>query len=208
MPYATHIKITCSGTLSAVLGSPEIFSYSFALNNPDGTEPDASQYTNYETVINAFHGSTLLRVSAQAVLTQIKYSRIDTAGHTVGTPHYQFPDVPGDAASYNYPFQIAGTVSLNAASSSRRAKGRFYLPFPQWSFGGSGHWGDGPVADALTAAVALVGGLNEVDVNRPVVVASGVDGNHRVTHVRIGNVPATVRKRRNQLAETYQESIV
>lgn len=146
----------------------------------------------------------------------------------VGSNGLQDPGVPtnewvptgaaptGTAAPW--PFQIAMAVTMDTSVSRGLAsKGRIYVPS-----GNLGVNNDGRVNDATTAALAAAAAdffsnLNNqpgVDTQDPrVIIASRgneavVNGPMReVNSVRVGNVPDTQRRRRNQLVELYSPPV-
>jgi hypothetical protein len=107
------------------------------------------------------------------------------------------------------PYQIAAVVSLNAATVSKTKKGRYYLPVP----GGmsqatsTGRWAQFAVADIVDSSKQFINDLN-IAAGNPVVVASAAIGNTTVTSIRVGDVPDTIRRRRNALVEQYTSTSI
>lgn len=118
----------------------------------------------------------------------------------------------GSAAPW--PFQVAMAVTLDTdVNRGLASKGRIYIPSGNLGVNNDGRVNDTTTNDMAEAAAEFISNLNNqpgIDTQNPrVVIASRgnesqVNGPMRnVTSVRVGNVPDTQRRRRNQLVELY-----
>lgn len=101
-------------------------------------------------------------------------------------------------------YQVATAISLTAGTrpNGTPLRGRFYLPTP----GAMSRPGGVTPASVVTAVVdALEDFLSGLDLNgaQPAVWSRTLAGLQAVTQVRVGNVPDTIRARRNGISETY-----
>lgn len=207
MPYQDHLKITASGILGSVATPIDEFSYSINMSYKF-----IDTFANWETAIKdalvAFHGRAGTMICSQAILRQVKIAHVGVDGKYVGAGPLATYAVnqAGNAPWVGLPYQCALAVSLGAQGDTRRAKGRFYLPLPCTPAGDVTNTiplaSQNSIADSVKT---LFDTLNDaVSPTDRVVVASGIDGNHEVTTIRVGNVVDTIRSRRNQTPEVYQ----
>jgi len=118
--------------------------------------------------------------------------------------------VDGVNAGGLLPIQNSVVLSLRTPNTTRRGRGRIYLPGPTASIlGGS----DGLITTVIRGNIATAGkdllndlktGTFGVDaVLRPVVIGSPYSTYFRVTQVKVGNVVDSQRRRRRNLTEAY-----
>lgn len=203
--YAVHSRVTMSGYLGFHATRPEIFSTGFSLTSSLAQAPPNWETAVAAAITGAWSNSNL-GICQTATLTMVKISKKLTTGKDDGQPVVRL--MPGDgvrggAPDCNFPYQIARVVSLNAASATRHAKGRLYLPSPSGSVNADTGTTNPANEPAIAQAFADLIHAVQVASGELVVVASKSDGNHPVTAVRVGNVLATMRTRRDKLKETY-----
>jgi len=212
MPYAPHFRVILSGILGDPLAPSEIFSFSIALDNPTSIVQGPLVDPNLLASCVNYFARAGTRIGANAVLTKVRVETLVQGALPGKTQQTGAADamvnVPGNkpvGSTLSDPFQICFVVSLNAATATRRAKGRYYLPAPtDMSLNAvTGRWGTFGVTEIVTSSKQFVQDLNATANVGVVVVASSVDGNHPVTSIRGGDVPDTQRRRRNALVESY-----
>lgn len=202
MAYDAHYRVTLSGILGTVANPVDGFSLGVALSATLAQAP-----LNWETAVRdactAMWARNTSNIASHARLREVKISLKAPTGLDAAPSKRFAVDVAGGGAGPGYPHQVAWAVSLGAASDTRRAKGRFYLPCPVGAWTGATNL----VADVDVAATAdsMKTWLDALETasGEKVVVASSIDGNHTITTIRLGNKYDTVRSRRNALPETY-----
>lgn len=148
-------------------------------------------------------------------LDEVSYARIAENGKTTdgqyqrafSTPVNGTGDIGAGGVSFK-PLQVATAVTLDAQGPRGGRFGRFFLPYLAPTIaGGVYEYGVAQVAAAVTAALADTNAQMNIATGDTVelVVASarGAGENRPVRQVRLGNVPDTMRSRRNALTETY-----
>lgn len=210
MAYTAHVRITCSGQIGVAGSGFEQFQYGLSYAAASGLTE--TQMNNMAVQLVTLHTSVDARIWAGAVLKSIKFATIDTTGHYTVEPYIVAENVGGASASGDalHPPQVSWCTTLedrpapgSAITSSRRKRGRMYLPCPVLIVGPTTGEVDPTDAAACAAAVAAcIEGLN-TDGGGNVVVASKIDGNHIVNHVRVGCALDTIRSRRKSLVEHY-----
>lgn len=124
---------------------------------------------------------------------------------------YSIPDAgDGGPAGNSLPLQISNVVSLVAAGRVKPKYGRFYLPPQAFAM-----QADGRLAAAtalayatgarnfLNAVDAVIGTALEEDYELIIQSRTGQQSRQRVREIRVGRVPDTQRRRRNNLTESY-----
>ena len=209
MPYAPHYRLTLSGVLGSLLSPAEEFSFSLALDNPGAAVQGPVVPAAVITACQNYFGRVTTHIGGTAFLTRIRLSSLiqDPLGpNTKATGTAQaLSSVPGGGSTSGNPFQIAVAVSLNAATATKQFKGRFYLPSPT-SMGfdpATGRHSQFATADVVTSSKTFVNDLNAETTLGSVIVASSISGNHPVSSIRVGDVPDTIRRRRNEITEAY-----
>lgn len=214
MPFAPHTRVTAIGTLGT--GADR---FSYGLNLGFTGAPAALPQAGLEDItasIKAMHKRATSGVSADAVLTEVKFASIGADGKYTADP--VVIAVTGGAGGGNNAFnqvlpQSALAVSLMTDRRGPSGKGRFYLPMPAFATAGANSFqitqanADGvrdsvqTMLNEILNAPGLDNVNNELD---PVVVVASTKGfNTPVTGVRVGRVVDTIRTRRNALSENY-----
>lgn len=206
MPYTAHHRVTLEGYLGSPGQAFEIFTTGFALTATLAQSPPSWENAVGTRTMN-FWGGGGAGAGATAVLTRVKISLKDATGHDVAPPViFLTPGVgtPGGGNGGFGPMQTARVISLNGKTAPKRQKGRLYIPAPSENVDNStGRFKDATEQAKATAWAAYFAGVQQ-DSGETVVVASGIDGNHPVTMVRVGDIPGIIRKRRNGLLEQYK----
>lgn len=169
----------------------------------------------WAAVIN--YSGTYGEFSPYAFLTETAYYRAQADGTATGgvwQRHYRASAAAGQGtASDTNPIQVATVVTLDGFGPRGGRFGRFYLPALACAVGSGYRYPTLQVSTLLTNVVTALTTVNTVlstalaaDVE--LVIASGRgDGENRpVRQVKIGDVPDTMRSRRNNLVETYSEA--
>lgn len=151
----------------------------------------------------------------------MKLSPIGTNGRAVPAPPYSTgtPCLWTYTSSYPVglnssdplPPQISVVASHRTAQTGRTGRGRMYLPLTTESLTDThGQISSSNCADILTAQLDLLDGLKYFAPAPagahvlPIVTGSGYTRYGVINQVRVGNVFDTQRRRRRQIAETYQ----
>lgn len=111
-----------------------------------------------------------------------------------------------------HPYPTSVVCTLQTALAGRRHRGRFYWPGLGLTIAGNGRIGGTDVGNMAVAFADLLERIGEYaggpDPLRPAVVSTVGDEVTPVTSVRVGDVPDTQRRRRNNLVEAYQTAPV
>lgn len=227
MTYSPHGRLIFKGHYGPAAGS-ELDLFTFSMNydvvGPDeGLMPETIPQASLDAILadwKAFWvgGTGTLNwghFTGETWLDEVSYSKIGTNGKTVNGQVQRAYSAPVKGAAIagdqtnTKAFQVATVVTLDALGPRGGRFGRFYLPHLASKVVGGVYVNDQPAFAA--AVVACLGNVN-TEMNTAVgetcelVVASarGAGENRPVRQVRVGNVPDTMRTRRNGLSETYQ----
>lgn len=223
MAFIPHNRLSLIG--DRVIGGEPVETWSVSLNfggdlantaaSPDHNEDIAdvlgtAGWTGTPVGIKNFN-------CTQTRLLGFKWNAINTLGHYVNPtePNTYLFETPVAGAAGGTPSKVPQTAmvaSLYTDLSGRRYRGRIYWPTDTISIGndwtvptGAGQ----PVNSVANQTVALIDALNSLfagfseDSPGVCIVASSFGVNTPVTHVRVGNLLDTQRRRRAQLTETY-----
>lgn len=212
MPYAEHLRLTCSGVFKLSSGSIwETFAYRVNLSSPPGLAIPFSlqRATDYAADAVAFHGSAGPNISAVARLTEVKLAKIGPLGKYLLDPFIIAVDQPGgNPGGLSQAPQVAWAMSMGSARRGPTGKGRFYIPLPNVTPNSADGKVDAVAANNANNALKIfLDNLNNtpgVDGQAPkVVIASRKGYNSDVTTCRVGRVLDTVRSRRQAVGESY-----
>lgn len=211
-----HIRLTASGTLGPDSGAQEIFSWSLKFAGSTGTDAliklaDTSAEDVWD-VVAAFHSSVNAFIHPDANLASIKLAAISTAGlYLADAVTWAGSLTSGGGAGARPPNQIALCYSLRTNTNLGRAtKGRVYQPLPTMVWSSQGHMNVS--SDQLSARsefVDMCDALNAImDTGAEAMRLSlmsdiGAGTTRTVTQIRLGDVPDTIRSRREALPESY-----
>lgn len=216
MAYAHKVKrLTFSGTC---FGGTEIWSTGLFLGSPTADVSNASQaeVDLYAARWSTFFGLLANQFSSHYITTQTKLSVLDTAGHPdpLNTVYNTALVTPGGLSTAIYPPQISLVASLRATAVHGLAThGRMYLPGVASAIDiTTGKLPSSQQGTLATAFQTFIKGLNtDAPVGDQVALCSkgrtlptvlaGVT--QLVTHIEVGDVFDTQRRRRNGLSESY-----
>ncbi len=218
MPFADHIRVTCSGILGNTniprVGQ-DIFSFRVNMSDP-GTHNKYNQAGLNDVIADcsAFFSRPSTGIGNQAVLTQVKMGRIGPLGKYREAPLVSgvLNVGGGGAVGSIYPPQVSVAVSLTTDRLGATGRGRFYIPLPVQAMGQDYLLNATNATDLRTSVVTWLNALNnwpDIEAGVPrVVVASSKGYNSNVTGVRVGRAFDTIRTRRNDLQESYTSTAV
>lgn len=166
----------------------------------------------------AFFENAQSYISIYTTLTELTLYAMDNTGHVINTEvgpakATAVPTAAVDGASSGVVLPLQNTVALSTRTpnTTRRGRGRMYLPaMSVGPLGGS----DGLLTSAAAGHIAgtgktllnalKVGTFGVTAVVRPVVIGSPWTTYFRITQTRVGNVVDSQRRRRRQITETYE----
>lgn len=214
-PYAHKVnKVTIYGS---TFGGQEIWTTGFYIGSvgADASVPSESTAAAIKTAWATFCGATDVVMGYLWKTEGVKVAHMNANGTTdldavVNSP-YTTP-VVGNSGQIGYPPQISLVATLLADNGRGLAgKGRMYLPGIAAGLDATGHIGGtqnqniaNRLKDFLGAVEASFDGgqiINASHGRAPFLGSTAV--NRYVTHVRVGNVYDTQRRRRNSLVESY-----
>lgn len=223
MAYSPHGKIVLRGefisTANQVLEEWSC-SMSYDVVGPDvGAMPNTIGTDALEDIADAWRACYIGSMGgggagfpSRSRLTEVAYWRAKTDGKsTTGSWERYFLPSPavGVGAATQMPLQIATVVTLDAGGPRGGRFGRFYLPMIAAPLENFRYPADVPgnvsgrVVTALTAVNGVLSGVVGDDVELVVASGRGSGENRPVREVRVGDVPDTMRSRRESLAEIY-----
>jgi hypothetical protein len=198
--------------------SGELYSYeqfSMGLNFVGSGQADAPDEVPPDVVdacVDFWSTSSLIARGAR--LTTLKLNLIGTDGRYERdeTVQYDFPSfIPGTGTSWDPPAQIALAVSTTTSSNRGRAHaGRFFVPLPGRQNLPDGLLGAAEAGEMATAAALWITSLNVAlpEWDAHVMSNIGTGTARRITGVKVGRVLDTIRSRRGDFPEDYQEKPV
>nr|CRY96590.1 hypothetical protein [uncultured prokaryote] len=215
MPFPQpFVKVVASGSMR---DSDEIWTCSWSLADPnegnDAEQPGPIVVGDIADAVRGWFIAPANGISALCNLEQVKVNLVDVNGryadesNTYSTEFDPAPQGPKSGA----PWPNQCTVCITLRSAKRRgpgAYGRFYPPMPIATMGTDGRMGLQDATDRADGAAELVAQLNATAGGvLKVVNASqvGAGSFSLVTKVRVGRVPDTQQRRRNDLDEDYQD---
>jgi hypothetical protein len=197
---------------NGTLGSSEVFAYSWGFTHPTWTNAEQAVGAGAVWIARflSVNGAANILVPS-TVHNSVRAVTYNTDGSTSSA--YTLPITPiagGSTSETNsLPYEVSPCVTLRTALSTRRGRGRFYLPPPmRQAVVGNGLWGSIIAASGSGSIVYSVGEAMdnfESTSGGEVVVISKVTGSvitNRVTRVEVGNIPDAQRRRRNRQVET------
>lgn len=210
MPYFPFRRLAFGGRIyDATAGgnAVEYWSCSLSVSAVAFTTTLTAELAIAEPIIRTWFTSGNLAVSPTCSLEYVKYNAIGANGKQTTDPTVQVllpaSTRGGGSSSVMLPTFVSMRVSLDNQTRSRRAKGGFYLPRPASNVDVNGRWSSGITDIVADHTEAMLESLNS-SLEGSVVIASGVDAtNTVVTRLRIGRVPDVIRRRKNDLLESY-----
>lgn len=218
MPQPYRAKVNRVTLYGSSFGGQEIWTTGFYLGNTDSDVgvPNESTAAAIKTAWATFCGATDVVMSYMWKTEGVKISHFNADGTTdldvvVNSPYTTA--IEGGSGQIGYPPQVSLVATLLADNGKGLAgKGRMYLPGIAAGLDTTGHIGG---TQHQNIANRLAAFFNEVeasiDVQGQVINAShgrapftgSTATNRAITHVRVGNVYDTQRRRRNALTESY-----
>lgn len=170
--------------------------------------------------VAAFHSDPLAGVHAQAKLVYLKMNPIGQDGHYLEPTTLEYvysPVVAGGSQAVLHPNQCTLVVSTRTALERGYAHaGRFYLPLCAKTIdSATGGIGTGEAQLVATSAATFLSALHDQpgpdllgpeDFHVAVMSNRGTGYTNRITHVRVGTIVDTQRRRRNSMLEQYQSA--
>jgi len=194
----TIYRLTASGSLPA-----EVFNFGIHADGPAGTAGAAA--TAWASALTSFwsDGTTGADVvfSADVSILAAHAAELDSGTHRQVDAAEVVLALTGTDAGDMLPHEVAVAISTQAASISKKNKGRFYLPPPSVAQITNGRLATTPRARLLGAAELLINSL-QGDGYTPVILHPDFTSD-AIALVRVGDVPDVQRRRRNKLVESY-----
>lgn len=186
----------------------EEWSCSLSLIGP--LSPDPSDYlAGISSACQAWFTNSDTGIDATAALEVVSVNEVDPiTGHQVNDPTIEdVLDTPVRGAltpSVRQPLVNTYRVSLDSGVRSRRTKGGFYVPRVAFETQANGRLDPGDVGGAVEAAKSFLDAINDVDPSIAVGVWSRAGNSVTAsTGVRVGDRADVIRRRSNEVIETY-----
>jgi hypothetical protein len=213
VPFTPHNRIVLSGYIGRNGEPIEQFSMGVSTGPADGGPLNgylAEQVDDLASDVSAWIERPQTHWPSWYRPTSVKVTQVNADG-SQGTIYGErrLPERPQNATGLGFPPQVCTVLSLNAATVSRRGKGRVFGPPPgDVSLNVLGLIGSGAAGDMAESFATLLQAINNnpgIDNNsNVVVVASTFGGLTPVTQVRVGQRLDTLRSRSRSIAEAYQ----
>lgn len=217
MPRPFERKVNKVTIYGSSFGGQEIWTTGFYIGAPgtDALVPSESTAAAIKTAWATFCGATDVVMSYMWKTEGVKVAHMNQDGSTdldavVNSP-YTTP-VEGGSGQIGYPPQVSLVATLLADNGRGLAgKGRMYLPGIAAGLDTTGHIGGTQHQNIANRLAAFFGEVEASFDGGQVINAShgrapftgSTATNRFVTHVRVGNVYDTQRRRRNSLVESY-----
>ena len=221
-PFAHRVsRVTIHGT---VAGGVEEWSTGFYYGNEtaDADLPSQQLVDDIATAWTAFYTGVGQNFSGAYKADYVKIASMGTDGRSDAgdTVYHTYTNGPAGSGQFLFPPQIAlAATMVSTKPRGVAAKGRMYLPGVSVGLDATGHVGSGGLTAILGAFKTFLNACNASAASPNVVILAShgslnADGtikiggtaalNKAVVGIKIGNVYDTQRRRRNQLAESYQ----
>jgi len=187
------------------------------------TDINPAEYlTDAGEAFKTWFEATNSNLSGNIVLSSLTLYPMDSTGHVVNqdvgpAKAVATPKAAIDGANTGgmLPLQIANVISLRTDNTTRRGRGRVYLPgLTSTSLTGTNGTVNGTFRTNIlgtfsTLLTALsIGDGGAPPVIRPVVIGSPYTTYYVITSIRMGNLPDTQRRRRRQIEEVYTQAAI
>lgn len=216
MPYAHNVnRVTIFGSC---FGGQEIWSTGFYMASPgaDAPIPSEASAVAIKDAWGTFFGAGANMFGYLWKSEGVKIAHLDkVTGKTSGVPvtSYYSTAPQGASTGIGFPPQISVVATLLADNGKGfGGKGRMYLPGIQQGLDATGRIGS-PFNQTLATNLAAMFASINASFDAPGVVVNASQGkdtglatgmvNRPVTHIRVGNVYDTQRRRRNGFTEIY-----
>lgn len=200
------IKVAFGGTLF----TDEIWAMGFHLAL--GSTPQIDPHT-LQSALLGFLLDSRAGFTTAAKLTYIKANGINPlTGKYIAGDTREFVVSPAQQlgnAGEPAPAQMAVCVSLGTdLARGRSSKGRFFIPTVSRIIDASGRITTTSAQDTATSAAEMITKINALGSHKVVVWSKIGQQAEPVTHVRVGRVMDTQRRRRSSMSEDYQRGNV
>ena len=223
MTYKRHWLLSFGGTCAA---GQDIWSNNIRMVNDETAQPDGIPGGTIETLlddfvsdIRAYLTNPLTYISNQVTCTWVKFNEINSAGHyaDAANTHQRLLNgtgglapIFGTATTVTPSYQSVAVSLTTARNRGPGSLGRYFLPQCAAPMVHPGRLSTTAASALATGAKDFLNALADeagVDVTnlRPAVVSNrGTPGPAEpVTGVKVGDVPDVIRRRKNNLIETY-----
>ncbi len=214
MPQPAHNRITFSGIFGFAESPVEFWSWGLKTGPQDFASAAARQ--TYVEAVRALYESHV----ASLVATNVRLTQTRVSEHAVGgltktgaegayAQADDFTNVPGgSSAGAVLPLQTACVISLRTARPGPTGRGRVFLPATNLApSAGAWTWPNSLIQGHADGFRNLILGINNLSatpgISGRVHVVSSKGYMSLVDEVAVGNVPDTMRSRRNSLQELY-----
>jgi hypothetical protein len=220
VPFANRVtKVTIFGT--SMQGTEEWSTGFFMGVIGDDPLPPVEAGASYIAAQwKTFFQTSAVSISSKWQFTGVKIATLNTDGTTKSDEvvyHYETTPASG-VGSIHWPAQVALVATLTSDTPRGLAsKGRMYLPGVASSLTDAGKLSNTTVSAVATGLKTFFDNVNDsIDATGNVILASkgstppliGAPVSRPVTGLRVGDVPDTQRRRRNQLVEVYENRVV
>lgn len=215
MPYSPHYLFSYGGTLGS---RGEVWSNNIRLGSVadlDAAPNEADWLAAAQPILSSLFTGTGSKIGASTRVTYLKLNKIGADGRYVSNTESNTRFLAGTSIiagtqTVIYPFQVSLAITWTTAfARGRGSKGRIFHPSLTAAVDDEGRI-SGPqalgIANAYKSFLNAIGGIAPLpgDALKPV-VASGINGAlNPITGVSVGDVPDTMRTRRNNLVEARQ----
>jgi hypothetical protein len=188
------------GTLSGI----ETFQHGFSAT-ASGTLADAlTEAEDWLDAFTSFSGVAALFTTG-TVWNQINVQQLGGFGDPIVDSALASIEIPGTNSSDPLPPQIAVCVSMLTGLAGARNRGRFYLPPPADTvLTTAGRLSSSSMTILANGLESAFTALNTAGFSPVIRSSVGGGAETAVTQLRVGSVLDTQRRRRNQIAETYE----
>lgn len=221
MPAPFQHRVNRVTLYGSSYGGAEIWTTGFymGITSADVGAPSEASAAAIKTAWQTFFTATAQTISYLWKTEGVKIAPMLADGTTVKDEVVTSPyttAIQGQSAATGFPPQVSLVATLLADNGRGLAgKGRMYLPGIAASIDGTGHLATGTNQTIATNLKTFMDAVNgSADVPGQLINAShgrapftgSTATNRIVTHIRVGNVYDTQRRRRNSLVESYATS--
>jgi len=212
MPYTPHFLFSYGGTIGT---QGEIWSNNIRFHSAadlDADPDEAAWLAAAQPFVSALMTGSGSKIASNTKCTYLKLNKIGADGHYVSNTESNTRFLSGasiitGASVPRHPFQVSLAITwLTDFARGRGSKGRIFSPSLTAEVDEEGRIGPTDtlsIANAYKSFLNSLGGIGGVPGDAlKAVVASGINGAvNPIKSVSVGNVPDTMRSRRNKLVE-------
>jgi hypothetical protein len=217
-----HLHLTAIGYLGPVNSGSDKYAWGIKISGaPDYDAVAALAELDIDAMaarFGVYHANADTKIHTNAKMTSLKATAIGVDGHYLTDAREAEPapgGVAGGSSGTRPANQVALVISLGSNTQIGRAtKGRFYLPLTTITLNTNGASDSSITTPLLASTVDFLQDVIDICVAMDEVgtlqlmsnVGAGIS--RAVSRVRVGQVPDTMRSRRNALSEGYVEGTV